>query len=156
MKASSQNQKLTIQSMTQMGITCNSVMYCLTALFKFKFKFKEVIRSRNSKDRQYIVKAKKAKYTTGVTGWTGTAYLSEASEFTLSFQQGSCFSMFSFMCMFCRSLVLLLYFFFWPLCCLSFDYLRILITSLVSSNIFYKALHIKRKRGNTNPTKIRS
>jgi hypothetical protein len=30
-----------------MGIKCNSVMYYLTALFKFK----EVIRSRNSKDR---------------------------------------------------------------------------------------------------------
>jgi hypothetical protein len=29
--------------------------------------------------------------------------------------------------MFCRSLFVLLYFFFWPLCCLSFD-LRILIT----------------------------
>ena len=35
--------------------------------------------------------------------------------------------------MFCRSLYVLLYFFFWPLCCLSFD-LRILITPLVSSN----------------------
>jgi hypothetical protein len=35
------------------------------------------------------------------------------------------------MCMFCRSLFVLLYF--WPLCCLSFD-LRILITLLVSSN----------------------
>jgi len=32
---------------------------------------------------------------------------------------------------FCRSLFVLLYFFFWPLCCLSFD-LRILITPLVS------------------------
>ena len=37
------------------------------------------------------------------------------------------------MCMFCRSLFVLLSFFFWPLCCLSFD-LRILITHLVSSN----------------------
>ena len=35
--------------------------------------------------------------------------------------------------MFCRSLYVLLYFFFWPLCCLSFD-LRILITPLVFSN----------------------
>ena len=35
--------------------------------------------------------------------------------------------------MFCRSLFVLLSFFFWPLCCLSFD-LRILITPLVSSN----------------------
>ena len=40
---------------------------------------------------------------------------------------------FSFMCMFCRSLFVLLYFF-WPLCCLFFFDLRILITRLVSSN----------------------
>jgi hypothetical protein len=37
------------------------------------------------------------------------------------------------MCMFCRSLFVLLSSFSWPLCCLSFD-LRILITSFVSSN----------------------
>jgi hypothetical protein len=40
------------------------------------------------------------------------------------------------MCMFCRSLFVRLCFFFWPLCCLSFD-LRILITPLVSSNSSY-------------------
>ena len=33
---------------------------------------------------------------------------------------GSCYSIFSFICMFCRSLFVLLYFYFWPLCCLSF------------------------------------
>ena len=38
--------------------------------------------------------------------------------------------------MFCRSLFVLLYFFFWPLCCLFFD-LHILITPLVSSNSSY-------------------
>jgi hypothetical protein len=32
------------------------------------------------------------------------------------FKCGSCYSIFSFMCMFCRSLFVLLYFFFWPLC----------------------------------------
>ena len=37
-------------------------------------------------------------------------------------------------CMFCRSLFVLLYFFFWPLCCLFFFDIRILITTLVSSN----------------------
>ena len=38
------------------------------------------------------------------------------------------------MCMFCRSLFILLYLFAWPLCCLfSFD-MRILITPLVSPN----------------------
>jgi hypothetical protein len=38
--------------------------------------------------------------------------------------------------MFCRSLFVLLFFFFWPLCCLSFD-LWILITPFVFSNYFY-------------------
>jgi hypothetical protein len=33
---------------------------------------------------------------------------------------GSCCSIFSFICMFCRSLFVLLFFFFWPLCCLVF------------------------------------
>jgi hypothetical protein len=37
-----------------------------------------------------------------------------------------------FMCMFYWSLFVLLYFFFWPLCCLFFFDLRILITPLVS------------------------
>ena len=41
------------------------------------------------------------------------------------------------MCLFCRSLFVLLYFFFWPLCCLFFYNIRILITPLVSSNRFY-------------------
>ena len=35
---------------------------------------------------------------------------------------------------FCRSLFVPLYFFFWPLCCLFFFDIRILITLLVSSN----------------------
>ena len=39
---------------------------------------------------------------------------------------------FSFMCVFCRSLFVLLYFFFWPLCCLFFFDIWILITPLVS------------------------
>ena len=37
-------------------------------------------------------------------------------------------------CMFCRSLFVLLSFFFWPLCCLFCFDLQILITPLVSSN----------------------
>jgi hypothetical protein len=36
------------------------------------------------------------------------------------------------MCMFCRSLFVLLYFFFWPLCCVTFFDIRTLITPLVS------------------------
>ena len=46
------------------------------------------------------------------------------------FWGGSSYTIFSCMCMFCRSLFVLLYFLFWPLCCLFFFYLRILITSL--------------------------
>jgi hypothetical protein len=55
-------------------------------------------------------------------------------EFTPGFQWGSCYSIFSFMCMFCRSLFVFLYFFFWSVCCLFFFDVRILITPLVSSN----------------------
>ena len=40
------------------------------------------------------------------------------------------YSIFSFMCMFCGSLFVPLYFFSWPLCCLFFLDIRILITSL--------------------------
>jgi hypothetical protein len=50
------------------------------------------------------------------------------------FSVGSCYSIFSFMCMFCGSLFAVLYFFFWPLCCPSFFDVQILITPLVSSN----------------------
>ena len=40
--------------------------------------------------------------------------------------------------MFCRSLFVLLYIFFWPLCCLFFFDIRILITPLASSKSSYK------------------
>ena len=36
------------------------------------------------------------------------------------FQQGSCYLIFLFTCIFCRSLFVLLFFFFWSWCCLSF------------------------------------
>ena len=39
--------------------------------------------------------------------------------------------------MFCRSLFVLLYVFFWPLCCLFFFDIRILIAPLVYSNSSY-------------------
>ena len=45
--------------------------------------------------------------TTGVTSEAGTVHPSGASEFTLGFQWGSCYSIFSFLCMFCRSLFFL-------------------------------------------------
>ena len=54
-------------------------------------------------------------------------------EFTPGFQWGSCYSIFSFMCMFYKLLFVLLSFFVWSLCCLFFD-LRIMITSLISSS----------------------
>ena len=59
-----------------------------------------------------------------------------------------------FCLMFCRSLFVFFYFFFWPLCCLFFD-IRILITILVSSNSSFRCSFILRriwsyKRGNQN------
>jgi hypothetical protein len=68
--------------------------------------------------------------TTGATSRTGTAIPSGAPVFTPGFLWGSYYSIFSFMCMFCRSSFVLLDFFF----CLFFFVLRILITPLVSSN----------------------
>jgi hypothetical protein len=44
------------------------------------------------------------------------------------------YSIFSFMCMFCRSLFVLLYFIFSPLCCLFYFDIWILITPLIFSN----------------------
>jgi len=49
------------------------------------------------------------------------------------FLVGSCYSTFSFTCMFCRLLFVLLSFFIWPFCCLSID-LPIMISPLASSN----------------------
>jgi hypothetical protein len=61
-------------------------------------------------------------------------YLSSPPVFS---HWSSCYSIFSCICMFCRSLFGLLYFFFWPLCCLFFFDIRILIAPLVSSNSSY-------------------
>jgi hypothetical protein len=58
------------------------------------------------------------------------------------FLLGSCYSIFSFICMFSRSLFVLLYFFFWPLCCLFFFDIRILIDPLGSSNSSIGALKV--------------
>ena len=69
--------------------------------------------------------------TTGVTSGAGTAYTSVVPEFTTSFQWGSCYSIFSFICMFCRSLFVLLYLFFWPLCCLFFSQPEMMGTLLI-------------------------
>ena len=52
--------------------------------------------------------------------------------FFIFLKWGSCYSIFSFMCMFCRSSFGPLFFFFWPLYCLFFFDIRILITPVVS------------------------
>ena len=51
-----------------------------------------------------------------LTSGAGTAYPSGAPDFTPSFEWGSCYSIFSFICVFCRSLFVLLYFFFFGHC----------------------------------------
>ena len=60
--------------------------------------------------------------------------IKKKKEYTGWLTRDQTFQIFSFMCMFCRSLFVLLYFFFWPLCCLFYFDMRILITPLVSSN----------------------
>ena len=66
--------------------------------------------------------------------------VSGAPEFMPGFKWGSCYSIFCFICIFCRSLFVLIYFFFGPLCCLFFFDIRFLITSLVSSNSSFTVL----------------
>ena len=58
---------------------------------------------------------------------------SRGHDFTPGFQWGSCYSIFSFMCMFCRSFCFLLSLFFDNFV-VSFIGIYILITSLASSN----------------------
>jgi hypothetical protein len=53
------------------------------------------------------------------------------------FLVGFVYPIFSFICMFCRSLFVLLYFFFWSLYCLFFFDLRILTTPLISLSSSY-------------------
>ena len=52
--------------------------------------------------------------TTGDTSGAGTAY----PELIPGFWWGSCYSILSFLCISCRSLIVLFYFLFWPLLCL--------------------------------------
>jgi hypothetical protein len=53
------------------------------------------------------------------TSGAGTAHPFWTSEFNPGFEWGTCYSIFSCTCMFCRSLFVMLYFFIWPLCCSS-------------------------------------
>ena len=75
--------------------------------------------------------------TTGVTYGARTADPSGAPMFTPDFWWDLICSIFSFLCNIWRSLLVLLSFLFWPLCCLSsFDW-RLLITALASSNFTF-------------------
>jgi hypothetical protein len=75
---------------------------------------------------------------TGVTSGAGTAYPSGAPEFIPFLWE---FVLLNFKCLrsvlnYYRSLSFILFFFFWPLCCMSFG-LRLLITPLASSNFSF-------------------
>jgi hypothetical protein len=69
----------------------------------------------------------------GVTSGARTAHSSGAPGFTPVLVGFVLFD-FSFICMFSRSLFVLLFFFFWPLCCLFFFDIRIQISPLISLN----------------------
>ena len=71
----------------------------------------------------------------------GTDYPSGTPVFT-PFNGGYCCSIFSFICMFCRSLFVILYFFIRPLHFRSFFDLRLLITPLVSSQFSLKCCYV--------------
>jgi hypothetical protein len=83
--------------------------------------------------------------TTGATSGAGTAYPSEHMISPPVFR-GSCYSIFSFMCMFCRSLFVFLYVFFWTLCCLFFFDIQIMITPLVFLNSSFYYVKVKKKK----------
>jgi hypothetical protein len=82
--------------------------------------------------------------TTGATSGAGTAYPSEHMISPPVFR-GSCYSIFSFICMFCRSLFVFLYVFFWTLCCLFFFDIQIMITPLVFLNSSFYYVKVKKK-----------
>jgi hypothetical protein len=113
----------------------NNTLQCACSPFVYLFFFYYYLFNFRSTRKRNLL------YTTGATCGAWIVYPSGAPELD------SCYSIFSFMCMFCRSLFVLLYFSFWPFCCLFFD-LRILTTPLVSSNSSYsKALLFKTRGG---------
>ena len=77
--------------------------------------------------------------TTRATGGTGTAYPSRAPECTPCFSGARVTRSLVLCVCFVDRCLSFLYFFFWPLCCLYFFDIRILITLLVSPN----SLHIQ-------------
>jgi len=74
--------------------------------------------------------------TTGVTRGEGTAYISGALKFTHVCGGDRVAQSLVFCIAFCISLFVVLSFFFWTLYYLSFA-LRLLITPLISSNVFF-------------------
>ena len=74
--------------------------------------------------------------TTGATGSAGPAYHSGAHEFTPVFSEVGVTRSFVCLWMLCRSLFVLLFFFFWPLFFLSFFNRRLLITPLISVQVY--------------------
>jgi hypothetical protein len=72
--------------------------------------------------------------TTGATSRAGTDYPFGKPEFILGFNEVRLARSLVICVVFCRSLFVLLFFFAWPLCCLSFYDLQILINPLVSSD----------------------
>ena len=105
-----------------------------------------VIRIRISKNnRQHNDRKKSAKGQTTIyknnksntshddaTCGAGTAYLSRVHDCNPGFSWGSCSRSLVFCAMFCRSLLVPLFLFYWSLHCLSFFNVRFLITLLVS------------------------
>ena len=71
--------------------------------------------------------------TTGVTCGAWPVHPSGAPEFTPVFSWVRVAESVVFCVMFCRSLFVLLYFFFWPLCCLSFGHCVVCLLAIVLS-----------------------
>jgi hypothetical protein len=86
--------------------------------------------------------------TTGATRGAGTSYPSRAPAFTADFSEVRVAWSLVFCVMFCRSLFVLLSFFPWPLYCLPFFDVRLLVTPLASSSFRHfllKCLYQTRK-----------
>jgi hypothetical protein len=83
--------------------------------------------------------------TTSSTWGRETAYLSRKHELTPFFKWVHVARKLVFCVMFCRLLFVFLSFFAWQLHCLSFFDLRLLITTLVSSNFFLVKQYFHRK-----------
>ena len=128
---SHQFESFTVATMT--WLTVMEYLYHKLTIF-----FPLVVNTDRSIPHSWLI----TRFVTRLTRQVCTAYPSGATEFTPDFWWDSCYLIFSLMCMFCRSLFVLLSFFFWPLWCLSLFDLRILINPLVSSNSSYIVLTI--------------